>query len=72
MERFRTTFTLLDSTHHLRHRTMCTKETIAVVERITKEDPNESIRHRAQQLDLCPATLSKILRKDLGLRAYKI
>ena len=32
----------------------------------------ESIRHRAQELDLCPSTLWKILRKDLGLRAYKI
>jgi len=72
MERFRTTFTLLDSTHHPRRRTVRTKETIAAVERSTKEDQNESIRHRAQELDLCPATLWKILRKDLGLRAYKI
>ena len=31
---------------------------------------NESIRHRAQQLEL--PTLWKILRKDLGLRVYKI
>ena len=29
-----------------------------------EEDPNE--------LELCPTTLWKILRKDLGLRAYKI
>jgi len=57
MKRFRTTFTLLDSTHHSRRRTVRTKETIAAVECSTKEDPNEYIRHRAQQLDLCPATL---------------
>ncbi|GFW57637.1 DUF4817 domain-containing protein [Trichonephila clavipes] len=40
--------------------------------RSIEEDPNESIRHRAQELDLFPSTLWKILRKDLGLRAYKI
>ena len=50
MERFRTTFTLLDSMHHSRRRTVRTKETIAAVERSTKEDPNEPIRHCAQQL----------------------
>ncbi|GFX56848.1 DUF4817 domain-containing protein [Trichonephila clavipes] len=37
-----------------------------------EEDPNESIRHRAQELDKCPSILWKILRKDLGLRAYQI
>ncbi|GFT67214.1 DUF4817 domain-containing protein [Trichonephila clavipes] len=57
MERFRTTFTLIDNSHPQRRRT---------------EDPNESIRHRVQELDLYPSTLWKILRKDLGLRAYKI
>ncbi|GFU89771.1 DUF4817 domain-containing protein [Trichonephila clavipes] len=45
MERFRTTFTLIDNSHPQRRRT---------------------------ELDLCPSTLWKILRKDLGLRAYKI
>jgi len=29
-------------------------------------------RHRAQQLQLSPSTLWKILRKDLDLRTYKI
>ena len=60
MERFCTKFTLLDRMHHSRRRTVSTKETIAAVERNTKEDPNESIRHRVQQLNLCPATLWKI------------
>ncbi|GFY04016.1 DUF4817 domain-containing protein [Trichonephila clavipes] len=55
-----------------RRRTVRTEEAIATVERSIKEDPNESIRHRAQKLDLRPSTLWKILRKDLGLRAYKI
>ncbi|GFU94287.1 DUF4817 domain-containing protein [Trichonephila clavipes] len=72
MERFHTTFTLIDNSHHQRRRTVRTEEAIATVERSIEEDPNESIRHRAQELDLCPSTLWKILRKDLGLRAYKI
>ncbi|GFV28233.1 DUF4817 domain-containing protein [Trichonephila clavipes] len=72
MERFRTTFTLIDNSHPQRCRTVRTEEAIATVERSIEEDPNDSIRHRAQELDLCPSTLWKILRKDLGLRAYKI
>ncbi|GFT56059.1 DUF4817 domain-containing protein [Trichonephila clavipes] len=79
MESFRTTFTLIDNSHPQRRRKVCTEEAIATVERSIEEDPNESIRHRArlwlalsQELDLCPSTLWKILRKDLGLRAYKI
>ncbi|GFU93935.1 putative DD41D transposase [Trichonephila clavipes] len=44
----------------------------ATVERSIQEDPNESICDRTQELDLCPSTLWKILRKNLGLGAYKI
>ncbi|GFX25998.1 putative transposable element [Trichonephila clavipes] len=57
MERFRTTFTLIDNSHPQRRRTVRTEEAIAIVECNIEEDPNESIRHRTQ---------------DLGLRAYKI
>ncbi|GFV13233.1 transposable element Tc3 transposase [Trichonephila clavipes] len=52
-------------------RTVRTEEA-ATVERSIEEDPNESIHHRAQELDQCPSTLWKILQKDLGLCAYKI
>ncbi|GFU02866.1 uncharacterized protein TNCV_3480691 [Trichonephila clavipes] len=48
MERFRTTFTLIDNSHPQRRRTVRTEEAIATVERSIEEDPNESIRHRAQ------------------------
>ncbi|GFV39287.1 DUF4817 domain-containing protein [Trichonephila clavipes] len=72
MERFHTTFTLIDNSHPQRRRTVRTEEAIATVERSIEEDPNESISHRAQELDLCPSTLWKILRKNLGLRVYKI
>ncbi|GFY32630.1 DUF4817 domain-containing protein [Trichonephila clavipes] len=47
MERFRTTFTLIDNSHPQRCRTVRTEEAIATVERSIEEDPNESIRHRA-------------------------
>ncbi|GFV10628.1 transposable element Tc3 transposase [Trichonephila clavipes] len=50
MERFRTTFTLIDNSHPQRRRTVRTEEDIATVERSIEEDPNESIRHRAQEL----------------------
>ncbi|XP_054745598.1 uncharacterized protein LOC129249937 [Anastrepha obliqua] len=69
MDRFRTTFALVDNTHPQRRRTVRTEDAIAAVEQSIEEDPNESIRHRAQQLQMCPSTLWKILRKDLGLRA---
>ena len=72
MERFRITFTLNDSTHPQRRRTVRTEEVIAAVERGVEEDPNQSIRHRAQEFNMCPSILWKILRKDLALRAYKI
>ncbi|XP_023021061.2 uncharacterized protein [Leptinotarsa decemlineata] len=72
MESFCTTFTLIDNSHPQRRRTVRTEEALAAVQRSIEEDPKESIRHRAQELDLCPSTLWKILRKNLGLRAYKI
>ena len=48
---------------------MRTEGVIAAIERSIEEDLNQFIRHRAQELDMCPSTLWKILRKDLGLRA---
>ncbi|GFX60506.1 DUF4817 domain-containing protein [Trichonephila clavipes] len=51
MERFRTTFTQIDNSHPQRRRTVRTEEAIATVERSIEEDPNEYIRHRAQELD---------------------
>jgi len=72
VERFQTTFSLNNNIHPQRRRTIRTEEVIASVERSIEEDPNQSIRHRAQELEMCPSTLWKILRKDLGLRAFKI
>ncbi|GFV04027.1 hypothetical protein TNCV_916511 [Trichonephila clavipes] len=52
MERFRPTFILIDNSHPQRCRTVPTEEAMATVERSIEENPNESIRHRAQELDL--------------------
>lgn len=70
--KFRSTFTLLDAKPPTRRRRVRTEENIAVVEASVEENDNLSIRRRAQQIGLCPSTLWKILRKDLGLVPYKI
>lgn len=72
IDRFLTTFTLLDNIHPERARTVRTSETVAAMNESVTEDPNLSIRRRAQEMNLCPSTTWKILRKDLGLREYKI
>lgn len=51
--------------------TMCTEDAILAVEWSIEEDPKESFRHIAQQHELCPSNVRRLLRKDLGLRAYK-
>lgn len=47
-------------------------QTIFAVGQRVEDDPNELIRHRAQQLVPCPSTFWKILNNDLGLCPYKI
>lgn len=71
MERFRTTFILIDILHPQKRRTVRTEDAITTVELSIEVDPNESNRHRAQLilLILCPSTLWNILRKNLDLRA---
>ena len=72
MDRFRTTFTLLDVPYSVRRKRVRTEENIAAVEQSFEEDPNILIRHRAQQMNVSPFTFSKILSKDLGLKPYKV
>ncbi|GFU66580.1 hypothetical protein TNCV_4357361 [Trichonephila clavipes] len=50
MERFRTTFTLIDNSHPQRRRTVRTEEAIATVERSIEEDLNESIRKSSTEI----------------------
>lgn len=72
IDRFRNTFTVTNNVHPVRRRTVRTEEAVAAVQESIKDDSNQSIRRRSQQLGLCPSTLWKILRKDLGLKAFKI
>lgn len=57
MDRFNTTYTLVDNAHPQRRRTVRTEDAIAGVEQSIEEDPYEFIRHRAQQLEVCPSNL---------------
>lgn len=49
-----------------------TPAVVAAVSGSVADDPNLSIRRRAQEVGLCVGTLWNVLRKDLGLKAYKI
>lgn len=50
---------------------MRTEDATAAVEQSIDEDPNDSVHHSWQQIT-SPATFWRVLRQDLGLRAYKI
>ena len=51
MDWFRTTCSILDNTHPQRDRAVRTKDATAAVEQSIEEDPNESICHRAKNLN---------------------
>lgn len=72
INKFRTTFSLLDVHHPTRVRRSRTAGNIAAVAESVREDPKQSIRRRSQGLGLSYGTLWSILKKDLGLKAYKI
>lgn len=72
INKFETQFSLLDNTRPNRPHPARSGENIAAVARSVRDDRDESIRRRSQQLGLSYATTWRILRKDLGLKAYKI
>lgn len=72
IKKFDETYSLCDAPRVSYTRSVRTDETIAAVNESVAEDANVSIRRRAQALGLTASTLWKILRKDLGLKAYKI
>lgn len=72
IEHVRTNLTFQDLRPTTRMRPVRSAENIAAVEASVEGDRNLSIRRRAQEIGLCPSTVWKILRKDLGLKAYKI
>jgi len=72
IEKFETQFSLLDNRRPNRQYAARTNQNIAAVAESVRDDREESIRRRSQQLGLSYATTWRILRKDLCLKAYKI
>lgn len=70
--KLRTHFTLLNIVPPTRMRTGRSAQNIAAVAESVREDRDESIRRRSQSLGLSYGTLWRILKRDLGLKAYKI
>ena len=72
VDKFETKFTLLDVPVPKRRRIARSKEIIAAVSASIQNEPNQSIPRRSQELDIAQTTLWRIMRKDLGLHAFKI
>lgn len=70
--KFESKYSLLDVPVPIRLRTARSNENIAAVNESIRNDPNQSISRRSQELGLSQTTLWRILRKDLGLHPYKI
>ena len=69
---FQTKFTLLDVPVTKRCRISPSEEIIAAVSASIQNEPNQSIPRRSQELGIAQTTLWRIMRKDLGLHAFKI
>ena len=72
VDKFETKFTLLDILVPKRRRISRSKEIIAAVSALIKNEPNQSIPRRFQELGIAQTTQWRIMRKDLGLHAFKI
>ena len=72
VDKFETKFTLLDVLVPKRRHIARSEEIIAAVSASIKNEPNHSIPHRSQELGIAQTTLWRIMRKDLGLHAFKI
>jgi hypothetical protein len=74
VEKFNREFTLLNVNKGRSGRQFSVRipENILRVNNSVQENPERSLRKRCQALDLKKSSLSNIIRKDLGLRAYKM
>ena len=72
VDKFETKFTLLDVPVPKRRRIARSEEIIVVVSASIQNEPNQSIPRRSQELGIAQTTLWRIMRKDLGLHAFKI
>ena len=72
VDKFETNFTLLDVPVPKRRRIAQSEEITAAVSASTHNEPNHLIPRRSQELGIAQTTLWRIMRKDLGLHAFKI
>lgn len=72
VDKFESKHSLLDVPMPVRQRTGRSTENIAAVSASVRNEPNQSIPRRSQELGISQTTLWRILRKDLGLHPYKI
>ena len=72
VDKFETKFTLLDVPVPKRRRIARSEEIIAAVSASISNEPTQSIPRRSQELGIAQTTLWRIMRKDLGLHAFKI
>ena len=72
VNKFETKFTLLGVLMPKRSRIDRNEEIIAAVSASIQNEPNQSIPRRSQELGIAQTTLWRIMRKDLGLHAFKI
>ena len=72
VDKFETKFTLLDVSVPKRRRIARSEEIIAAVSASIQNEPNQSILRRSQELDIAQTILWRIMRKYLGLHAFKI
>ena len=72
VDKFETKFTLLDIPVPNIRRIARSEEIIAAVSASIQNEPNQSISRRSQESGIAQTTLWRIMRKDLGLHAFKI
>ena len=72
VDKCETKFTLLDVPVPKRRSIARSEEIIAAVSASIQNEPNQSIPRRSQELGIAQMTLRRIMRKDLGLHAFKI
>ncbi|RZC31790.1 HTH 29 domain containing protein, partial [Asbolus verrucosus] len=72
------TISLFDETGSIDHRprsgrpTVRNEENINNIQAVVENNPSKSIRKLSQQMELSYGTCQRILKQDIGLRAYKI
>ena len=72
VDKFETKFTLLDVPVPKRRRIARSEEIIAAASASIQNETNQSIPRRSQELGIAQTILWRIMRKDLGLHAFKI